>query len=184
MLLLPARSDEPPQNSGRTVASAFITLPEAARVARSLPLSNTGITFSQSFGSSLLRKRFSRAAFSGLAFSQSKACASHSPCRCAPRSLTLRACAKTSVDTTKDSSGFNPSAIFVAATSCAPSAEPCDSAVPLALGAGHAITVCRRIKVGFLLSVFAANIAFSKASRSTLPSPLAETSMTFQPYAR
>ena len=72
VLLLPAKSDEPPQNSGRTVESALIIFPEAARVAISLPLSNVGNTFSQSFGSSPATNRLRSAARSGLDFSHSK----------------------------------------------------------------------------------------------------------------
>ena len=44
MLVLfdPARSADPPQNSGKTAAIALITSPDAARVATSLPDANTG----------------------------------------------------------------------------------------------------------------------------------------------
>jgi len=48
---LPARSADPPQNSGNTFAIAEITLPEAARVATSLPAGNTGRAASQFSGS-------------------------------------------------------------------------------------------------------------------------------------
>ncbi len=59
VLLLPAKSADPPQSSGRTPAMALIIFPDAPLVERSLPASNTGIDFSQSAGSALLCKRFS-----------------------------------------------------------------------------------------------------------------------------
>ena len=42
VLLEPARSAEPPHSSGNVSAIALITLPEAERVATSLPASKTG----------------------------------------------------------------------------------------------------------------------------------------------
>ena len=81
----------------------------------------------------------------------------------------------------KLSSGLSPSAAFVAATSSAPSAEPCDFDVPRAFGAGHAMTVFKRISVGASVSASAFAIAASKPSRSTFPSASAATSRTFQP---
>jgi hypothetical protein len=42
VLLLPARSAEPPQNSGSTFAIAAITSPDAFRVATSFPGAKTG----------------------------------------------------------------------------------------------------------------------------------------------
>ena len=44
MLVLfdPAKSADPPQNSGKTAAIALITSPDAARVATSLPGAKTG----------------------------------------------------------------------------------------------------------------------------------------------
>ena len=153
VLLLPARSEDPPQNSGSTPAIALITFPEAARVARSFPLSNVGITFSQFFGNSRDCNLFSNSLFSGFDFAQVANSLSHCAFIAAPRSKTLRECFKTGSGTSKDLSGSRPSAILVAAISSAPSADPCDSAVPWAFGAGHAITVLRRIKEGLLFSL-------------------------------
>ena len=67
VLLLSARSADPPQNSGRTAAIALITFPEAARVAISLSDGKTGRALAQSDGSSLLTSRLSSAARSGFA---------------------------------------------------------------------------------------------------------------------
>ena len=64
VLLLSAKSADPPQNSGSTSAIALITFPEAARVATSLPASNTGNTESHPAGKSLFTKRSSNAALS------------------------------------------------------------------------------------------------------------------------
>ena len=72
----------------------------------------------------------------------------------------------------------------MAAISSAPSAEPCDSAVFFAFGAGQAITDFMRISVGFAFSAFAATIATSNLIKSTFPSLAAGTSITFHPYAR
>ena len=66
MLLLSAKSAEPPQNSGSTPAMALITFPDAARVATSLPASKTGSTESHPAGNSLLTNRSRRAARSEL----------------------------------------------------------------------------------------------------------------------
>ncbi|CAB4724165.1 unannotated protein [freshwater metagenome] len=54
----------------------------------------------------------------------------------------------TLVGAKNDSLGSIPRIFLVCAISSAPSAEPCDFAVPEALGAGQAITVCKRIKTG------------------------------------
>ena len=51
VLLLPARSAEPPQNSGSDLAISWITLPDAARVAISFSVVKIGSAFAQSFGS-------------------------------------------------------------------------------------------------------------------------------------
>ena len=181
VLLDPARSADPPQNSGRTAPIALITSPDAARVATSLPGAKTGNCESQPAGRVLFCKRVSNSALSGFAALHVSNFASHCLRAAAPRSLTKRACARTSVGIAKCSSGFSPNATLVSLISSSPNAEPCDAAVPRALGAGHAITDFILIKVGFETSFFAATIAASRAARSTLPSDAAATSMTCQP---
>ena len=66
MLVLfdPAKSAEPPQNSGSVCAIALITSPEAARVAISFPGANTGMPDAQFSGSVRFRSRCNSAAFS------------------------------------------------------------------------------------------------------------------------
>jgi hypothetical protein len=51
VLLLPAKSADPPQNSGSIFAIALITFPEAALVAISFSGEKTGKDFSQPSGS-------------------------------------------------------------------------------------------------------------------------------------
>ena len=181
MLLLPAKSAEPPQSSGIFLASALIALPDAARVANCEPASKTGSSESQPFGSSLFCRRFSNAASFGLLFCQDAKRDSQSLRDCAPRSLTLRTCAKTSSDNAKCSSGFKPRIFLVSAISSAPNAEPCEPAVPLAFGAGHAITECMRISDGLVNSAFAEIMAASTDGKSIRPSAAAGTSITCQP---
>ena len=183
MLVLfdPAKSADPPQNSGKTAAMALITSPEAARVATSLPGANTGSCESHPAGSDFVCKRSRSFAFSGLLPFQVAKRVFHCDRACAPRSLTNRACARTSVGIAKCSSGLSPNAIFVCAISSAPKADPCDAAVPCALGAGQAMTDFIRISDGLVLSFFAASIAASSAAISTLPSFAAATSITCQP---
>ncbi|MNI64318.1 hypothetical protein D3C73_1197510 [compost metagenome] len=136
VLLDSARSAEPPQSSGRTGPMAFRTFPEAARVETSLPASNTGRAASMPTGSFLASTRSSRAAASGLADCH----ASNEVCQAArdsaPRSRTLRACARTSSSTSKDLAGSKPSTVFSAATSSAPRAEPWILPVFCFFGAG------------------------------------------------
>ena len=184
VLLDPARSADPPQNSGRTAAIALITSPDAARVATSFPGANTGSCLSQSAGNDRVCNRVKSVALSGLLAFQLSNFVFHWARCCAPRSFTNRACANTSAGIAKCSSGFKPSATLVALISSSPNAEPCEPAVPCALGAGHAITDFMRIKVGLPVSFFAATIAASSAARSTFPFAAAATSMTCQPYAR
>ncbi|CAB4716772.1 unannotated protein [freshwater metagenome] len=184
VLFDPAKSAEPPQNSGRIFARALITSPEAARVAISFPAAKNGRSASQLEGSSWFRRRSrSWAELEFFDFQSAKALF-HCSCRSAPRLLTWRACAKTSLGIANFSSGFKPSSTFVAAISSSPNAEPCDLPVPRRVGAGHAITVFRRMREGFVFSFFAAIMAASSAAISTLPSSAVATSMTCQPYAR
>ena len=124
MLFEPAKSADPPQNSGNFAAIALITSPEAARVATSLSGAKTGMSASQPAGKPLTRNLSRSAAFSGLADFHVANFASHVARADAPRSLTSRACARTSAGIAKSSSGFKPSAIFVALISSTPSADP------------------------------------------------------------
>ena len=64
--LLSPKSAEPPQNSGSTLAIAFIVSPEALRVATDAPGSNFGMTPCQSFGNSRALMRLNSEAPSGL----------------------------------------------------------------------------------------------------------------------
>ena len=64
VLLDPAKSAEPPQNSGKTAAIALITSPDAARVATSLPGAKTGISESHPAGKPRVRSLSNNAAFS------------------------------------------------------------------------------------------------------------------------
>ena len=132
MLVLfdPARSEDPPQNSGSFAAIALITSPDAALVATSFPVAKTGMSESQPVGKPRVRNLSRRAALSAWADFQLSNFASHCMRDCAPRSLTKRACDKISGGIAKCSSGFNPSASFVALTSSSPSADPCEAAVP------------------------------------------------------
>ena len=79
MLVLfdPAKSAEPPQNSGNFAAIALITSPDAARVATSLPGAKTGISESQPAGNDLVRNLSNSAALSALADFQLSNCESH-----------------------------------------------------------------------------------------------------------
>ena len=184
MLLLPAKSADPPQNSGSDLAIAAMTSPDALRVATSLPAGYCGRSESQPLGNSPLTKRLSNVARSGSALCQAANFLSQSLRDTALLVLTWRTCAKISGGIAKCSSGLRPNNFLVSAISSAPRAEPCDSAVLRAFGAGQAMIDCIRISVGWLLSFLAATIAASRARRSTLPSFAAATSITFQPYAR
>ena len=64
VLFEPAKSADPPQNSGNFAAIALMTSPDAARVAISLSGANTGISKSQPAGNPLARNLSSRAALS------------------------------------------------------------------------------------------------------------------------
>ena len=124
VLFEPAKSADPPQNSGNFAAIALITSPDAARVATSFSGVNTGISASHPAGNPLTRNLSRSAALSALADFQVANFVSHAARAVAPRSLTRRACAKTSAGIAKSSSGFRPNATFVALISSAPSADP------------------------------------------------------------
>ena len=181
VLLEPARSADPPQNSGKTAAIALITSPDAARVATSLPGAKTGRFESHPVGSDRDCNLAKSEALSGLLVLHCSNFSFHCARACAPRSFTNRACAKTSAGIAKSSSGLSPNSTLVCLISSSPKAEPCEAAVPRALGAGQAITDFIRISEGLEISFFAATIAASSAAISTLPSGAAATSMTCQP---
>ena len=92
----------------------------------------------------------------------------------------------TSGSTSKASAGSKPSTSLVAATSSAPSAEPCAFPVFWAFGAGQAMIVRSRMKLGLSVTASAALIAAYSAgtsSRYSLPPWVQSTSCTCQPYA-
>jgi energy-coupling factor transport system ATP-binding protein len=62
--------------------------------------------------------------------------------------VAARVCSRTSGATSKVCSGSKPRIFLVAATSSAPSADPCAAPVPWAFGAGHAMTVLSAMKLG------------------------------------
>ena len=73
---------------------------------------------------------------------------------------------------------------LVAATSSAPRAEPCALPVFWAFGAGHAMIVCRLMKLGLSVVCRALRIAFQRASTSSaysVPPWVQSTSWTCQP---
>ena len=72
-----------------------------------------------------------------------------------------------------------PIASRVAATSLAPSAAPCASAVPALSGAPRPITVLQQMSVGLPRVAFASRIAASTAATSWPSTP----ATTCQPYA-
>src|SRR6266487_5528824 len=151
VLLLPARSAEPPHSSGSTGASAVRISPEAFRVA--IPLAsagNSGSTAAQPSGNRRADSRASSSARSGLAAAQAANVSSHSARTRLARSATMRACATVSSSAGNDTSGSNPRLRLVAATSSAPRAEPCASPVFCLVGAGQAMIVRRAMRDGWL----------------------------------
>ena len=139
VLLDPARSAEPPHSSGSTGASALRTLPDAARVAtvlaglerRAAPRSSPRAGRRRASGRTARRAPGSRSARPR----------SSAPTPRAPRGRgrrRSRVWARTSSSTSKVFSGSKPSTCLMAATSSAPSAEPCDAVGVLLVGAGQA----------------------------------------------
>ena len=119
-----ARSAEPPQSSGSLAAKALITLPDAARVAISVPASNLGSAASRSLGRSPASSLAKRSADSGLADFQALNFASHSALWAAPLVTRDRVWARTSEETWKFCSGSNPRFTFRPDSSSAPSFDP------------------------------------------------------------
>ncbi|SKZ52017.1 Uncharacterised protein [Mycobacteroides abscessus subsp. abscessus] len=137
VLFEPARSAEPPHSSGRMPPSAESTLPDAARVARSLsPGAHVGITSRHPSGSSCACRRSNSFLFSGLALAQASNAGVHDSLASIPRSTSLRVWLMTSSETSKFLSGSNPRASLVLATSSAPRAEPWMAPVFILSGAG------------------------------------------------
>ncbi|CFS00457.1 Uncharacterised protein [Mycobacterium tuberculosis] len=137
MLLLPARSAEPPHNSGSFGPSADSTAPEAARVASALdPGSQWGKSASQPSGNFCASSRSSSALRSG----SRRAQASNSSCQrswaCLPRATSPRVWVRTSSRTWNVLSGSKPTIFLTAATSSSPSAAPCALPVSIRFGAG------------------------------------------------
>ena len=137
VLLLPARSADPPHSSGSTGPIAESTSPEAARVATALePGSQCGSADAQPSGSFPASRRSSSFLRSGSRVAQASKPACHSVWAARPRSTSLRVWPMTSSRTSKLLSGSNPSTFLVAATSSAPSAEPCTPPVFILVGDG------------------------------------------------
>src|SRR5437764_451682 len=160
VLLLSARSAEPPHSSGSAGAIALITSPDAFRVA--IPLLsalNAGSASIHPPGRVREASRSNSARRSALAPPHASNARFHSSCAARPRSITLRVCASTSSATAKDFSGSKPSSFLVVATSSAPSAEPCALPVFCLLGAGQPMMVRRLMNDGRPVSAFAARIA-------------------------
>ena len=137
VLLLPARSAEPPHNSGSFGATSLSTWPNAARVASGLePGSQYVRSASQPSGSSWASSRSSSFLRSG----SRSAHASNSGCHfswASGRGPPACGCASmTSSRTSNFLSGSKPSTFLVAATSSAPSADPCTPPVFIFVGAG------------------------------------------------
>ena len=169
VLLDSARSAEPPHSSGSVAARAPRTLPDAARVARPFAsASKTGRAFSKPSGREPSTSRSRRAARSGWALRQAAYRVFHALWAALPRFLTSRAWASTALSTSKDFAGSKPSSSLVAAISASPSAEPWDLPVPRSVGAGHAMTVCRRTRVGLVRERRLLSSAASSASTSSV----------------
>ena len=182
VLLDSARSAEPPQSSGSTGASALSTSPEALRVATPLASAgNTGNASANPSGRTPACSRSNSAARSGLAVRQASNPTVHSARAAWPRSTASRVCASTLSSTWNDSSGSSPSSTLVAATSSAPSADPCALPVFRRLGAGQPMIVRRAMNEGREVSARAASTATARAATSTLPSGLTSTYCVCQP---
>src|SRR5665648_402659 len=156
VLLEPARSADPPHSSGRTVASALSTLPDADRVATAFPAGNTGSASVQPTGRLRTAIRSKSSARSVWLVRHSVNAWSHCACARLPRSVTARARASTSSSTWNCCSGSKPSSSLMAATSGAPSAEPCTAPVFFLVGAGQPMIVRREMIDGRPVSALAA----------------------------
>ena len=168
VLLLSARSAEPPHSSGRTGYRAARTSPEAFRVATPFgSASQAGRVSAQPSGSVRADSRSSSAPPSGLpARHASKRCC-HRACACLPRTATRRACSSTSGATSKVLSGSKPRMSLVARTSSSPSADPWAAPVFCLFGEGQPMIVRSTISDGRPVSAWAAASARSTAARSS-----------------
>ena len=126
---------------------------------------NSGSASAQPSGSSLAASRSSRAARSGFAAAHAACVSSHAACSCLPRSATLRACATASSSTGNATAGSKPRISLVAATSSAPSAEPCAAPVFCLCGAGQPMIVRSAMIDG--AAVWSRAAASASASAST-----------------
>ena len=91
MLLLSAKSAEPPHISGSSAANFWITSPEALRVEISFSLENSGSEVRQFFGNSFLANRSDNSAASLFSLRQLLSFLSHSFRKIAARSNTFLA---------------------------------------------------------------------------------------------
>ena len=144
VLLLSARSAEPPHSSGSTGASASSTLPEAARVA--MPLASAGNSGSASVQPSRQRAGGQpveqRLALAGWPRPRRRTPCCHSRVRRAAALDDLAGVREhLVVDRRRSASGSKPRIFLVAATSSAPSAEPWILPVFCLFGAGQPMIV-------------------------------------------
>ena len=165
VLLLPARSAEPPHSSGSTGARAFSTSPEALRVAMPLASGREGRQrpvqpVRQPPGGQPVQQRGPLRVGAGPA---RRSASSHSACSRLPRSATLRACATSASSTGNVTSGSKPRIRLVAATSSAPSAEPCALPVFCLFGAGQPMMVRSAMMEGWSV------LAWRRSSAGTAP---------------
>ena len=172
VLLLSARSAEPPHSSGTITASAESTLPEAARVetAFALPsfsVGKLGRFLAQPAGSSRRIIRSSSAAPSASPAAQSSKRCCHSACAARPRATTSRAWASTSASTAKCTSGSKPRIFLVLRISSSPRADPCAAPVFCFVGAGQPMIVRTAMIDGRSVTRCAFLIAASRATTSS-----------------
>ena len=127
VLLLPARSADPPHSSGSFGATALSTAPNAARVASALePGSQCGRSASQPSGSSLGQQPVQQRLAFGLALRPGVELAAATPRGLPCRGPPARGCARArSSRTSNVLSGSKPRIFLTSATSSAPSAAPC-----------------------------------------------------------
>ena len=164
---------------------ALSTAPDALRVA--IPFSsasNVGSASAQPSGSSRCAIRSNSAARSGSASRQARKRSSHSAWTARPRSMTLRACSRTSSGTSKDLAGSRPMTFLVLATSSR--ALPWALPVFWASGAGQAMIVRSAMNDGLSVTASAARYAASRAATFSSYRPSSSSQLTrwvCQPYA-
>ena len=169
VLLLSARSAEPPHSSGSTGASASSTLPDAARVAMPFgSAGNSGSASVQPSGRRRVASRSNSAVRSGLAAAQASKRLLPLGVRRAAALDHLRGRARAPRRRPRRSaSGSKPRISLVAATSSAPSAEPWILPVFCLFGAGQPMMVRSAMNDGRSVSALAASSAAYSASTSS-----------------